>query len=42
MDSLKSHWLVEKYSETSNPLEVKDELGLLHPAFKVVEASSSS
>ncbi|KAL2345407.1 hypothetical protein Fmac_006692 [Flemingia macrophylla] len=27
--------------ETSNPLEVKDEFGLLHPAFKAVEVSSS-
>ncbi|GFZ08977.1 UDP-xylosyltransferase 2 [Actinidia rufa] len=28
-------------NETSNPLEVKDELGLLHPAFKAVKVSSS-
>jgi len=29
-------------NETSNPLEVKDELGLLHPTFKAIEVSSSS
>ena len=29
-------------NETSNPLEVKDELGLLHPAFKAVKVSTSS
>ncbi|KAE8681934.1 putative glycosyltransferase 4 [Hibiscus syriacus] len=28
-------------NETGNPLEVKDELGLLHPAFKAVKVSSS-
>ncbi|KAF6142488.1 hypothetical protein GIB67_039452 [Kingdonia uniflora] len=28
-------------NEMSNPLEVKDELGLLHPAFKAVKVSSS-
>ncbi|OIV95366.1 hypothetical protein TanjilG_14520 [Lupinus angustifolius] len=28
-------------NETSNPLEVKDELGLLHPSFKAVQVSSS-
>ncbi|KAL0414728.1 UNVERIFIED_CONTAM: Xyloglucan 6-xylosyltransferase 2 [Sesamum radiatum] len=27
-------------NETSNPLEVRDELGLLHPAFKAVKVSS--
>lgn len=27
-------------NETSNPLEVKDDLGLLHPAFKAVKVSS--
>ncbi|WCJ23499.1 Xyloglucan 6-xylosyltransferase 1 [Euphorbia peplus] len=29
-------------NETGKPLEVKDELGLLHPAFKAVKLSSSS
>lgn len=28
-------------NETSNPLEVQDELGLLHPAFKAVKVSAS-
>ncbi|KAL6532469.1 Xyloglucan 6-xylosyltransferase 2 [Orobanche gracilis] len=29
-------------NETSNPLEVRDELGLLHPAFKAVKVASST
>jgi xyloglucan 6-xylosyltransferase len=28
-------------NETGNPLEAKDELGLLHPAFKAVKVSAS-
>ncbi|KAJ1412628.1 Nucleotide-diphospho-sugar transferase [Sesbania bispinosa] len=40
--SLASRRVKRIRSETSNPLEVKHELGLLHPAFKAVEVSSSS
>ncbi|CAN0855844.1 Xyloglucan 6-xylosyltransferase 2 [Linum grandiflorum] len=29
-------------NETSNPLEAKDELGLLHPAFKAAKVSTTS
>ncbi|KAA8548943.1 hypothetical protein F0562_000627 [Nyssa sinensis] len=39
--SLASRRVKRSRNETSNPLEVKDELGLLHPAFKSVEVSSS-
>ncbi|KHN43518.1 Xyloglucan 6-xylosyltransferase [Glycine soja] len=37
--SLGSRGVKRIRNETSNPLEVKDELGLLHPAFKAVEVS---
>ncbi|KAE8661438.1 Xyloglucan 6-xylosyltransferase 1 [Hibiscus syriacus] len=39
--SLASRRVKRVRNETSNPLEVKDELGLLHPAFKAVKVSSS-
>ncbi|KAK7295612.1 hypothetical protein RJT34_18523 [Clitoria ternatea] len=39
--SLASRKVKRIRNETSNPLEVKDELGLLHPVFKAVEVSSS-
>ncbi|TKY61790.1 Xyloglucan 6-xylosyltransferase 1 [Spatholobus suberectus] len=39
--SLASRGVRRIRNETSNPLEVKDELGLLHPAFKALEVSSS-
>ncbi|KAL7220689.1 hypothetical protein ACSBR2_013552 [Camellia fascicularis] len=39
--SLASRRVKRTRNETSNPLEVKDELGLLHPAFKAVKVSSS-
>ena len=39
--SLASRRVKRIRNETSNPLEAKDELGLLHPAFKAMEVSSS-
>ncbi|XP_012466432.2 xyloglucan 6-xylosyltransferase 2 [Gossypium raimondii] len=39
--SLASRRVKRVRNETSNPLEVKDELGLLHPAFKAVKESAS-
>ncbi|KAI6699137.1 hypothetical protein NL676_019256 [Syzygium grande] len=39
--SLASRRVKRIRNETGNPLEVKDELGLLHPAFKAVKASTS-
>ncbi|KAK9945565.1 hypothetical protein M0R45_011073 [Rubus argutus] len=39
--SLASRRVKRIRNETSNPLEVKDELGLLHPAFKAGKVSSS-
>ncbi|KHG26935.1 Putative glycosyltransferase 2 -like protein [Gossypium arboreum] len=39
--SLASRRVKRVRNETGNPLEVKDELGLLHPAFKAVKVSSS-
>ncbi|ONI28301.1 hypothetical protein PRUPE_1G136700 [Prunus persica] len=40
--SLGSRRVKRVRNESSNPLEVKDELGLLHPAFKAFKPSSSS
>ncbi|KAF2313881.1 hypothetical protein GH714_018571 [Hevea brasiliensis] len=40
--SLASRRVKRVRNETSNPLEVKDEHGLLHPAFKAVKLSTSS
>ncbi|XVF62589.1 hypothetical protein PTKIN_Ptkin09bG0020600 [Pterospermum kingtungense] len=40
--SLASRRVKRVRNETANPLEVKDELGLLHPAFKAVKVSTSS
>ncbi|XP_050216177.1 xyloglucan 6-xylosyltransferase 2 [Mercurialis annua] len=40
--SLASRRVKRVRNETSNPLEVKDELGLLHPAFKAVKLPASS
>ncbi|KAL6008472.1 Xyloglucan 6-xylosyltransferase 2 [Asimina triloba] len=40
--SLASRRVKRTRNETSNPLDVKDELGLLHPDFKAVKVSSSS
>ncbi|CAM8925058.1 unnamed protein product [Rhodiola kirilowii] len=40
--SLASRRVKRIRNETSNPLEVKDELGLLHPAFKAIKVSSSA
>jgi xyloglucan 6-xylosyltransferase len=39
--SLASRRVERVRNETSNPLEVKDELGLLHPVFKAVKVTSS-
>ncbi|KAK1417860.1 hypothetical protein QVD17_26994 [Tagetes erecta] len=39
--SLASRRVKQTRNDSSNPLEVKDELGLLHPAYKVVKVSSS-
>ncbi|CBI36830.3 unnamed protein product, partial [Vitis vinifera] len=39
--SLGSRRVKRTRNDTNNPLEVKDELGLLHPAFKAVKVSSS-
>lgn len=39
--SLASGRVKRTRNETSNPLEVKDKLGLIHPAFKAVKVSSS-
>ncbi|KAM1058147.1 hypothetical protein ACFX13_032060 [Malus domestica] len=39
--SLGSRRVKRVRNETNNPLEVKDELGLLHPAFKAAKVSSS-
>lgn len=39
--SLASRRVKRTRNDTSNPLEVKDDLGLLHPAFKAVKVSSS-
>ena len=39
--SLGSRKVKRVRNDTSNPLEVKDELGLLHPAFKAIKLSSS-
>ncbi|PWZ19263.1 putative xyloglucan 6-xylosyltransferase 1 [Zea mays] len=38
--SLASRRVKRIWNETSNPLETKDELGLLHPAFKAVKTST--
>jgi xyloglucan 6-xylosyltransferase len=40
--SLASRRVRRVRNETTNPLEVKDELGLLHPAFKAVRVSTTS
>lgn len=40
--SLASRKIVKTRNETSNPLDVKDDLGLLHPPFKAIKLSSSS
>ncbi|XP_057772239.1 xyloglucan 6-xylosyltransferase 2-like [Salvia miltiorrhiza] len=40
--SLGSRRVVRIRNETSNPLEVRDELGLLHPSFKAVKTGGSS
>ncbi|KAL8047658.1 hypothetical protein ABFS82_07G014800 [Erythranthe guttata] len=40
--SLGSRRVKRVRNETSNPLEVRDELGLLHPAFKAVKVEPSS
>ncbi|KAJ6889949.1 hypothetical protein NC651_023658 [Populus alba x Populus x berolinensis] len=40
--SLASRRVRRVRNETNNPLEVKDELGLLHPAFKAVRVSTTS
>ncbi|XP_042518131.1 xyloglucan 6-xylosyltransferase 2-like [Macadamia integrifolia] len=40
--SLASRRVKRIRNDTSNPLEVKDDLGLLHPSFKAVKVSSSS
>ncbi|KAM1195211.1 hypothetical protein ACFX13_022244 [Malus domestica] len=40
--SLGSRRVKRVRNESSNPLEVKDKLGLLHPAFKAIKPSSSS
>jgi len=40
--SLASRRVKRVRDETSNPLEVKDELSLSHPVFKAVKVSSSS
>lgn len=40
--SLASRRVKRVRNETSNPLEVKDELGLLHPSFKAFKVSASS
>ncbi|XP_068651735.1 xyloglucan 6-xylosyltransferase 2-like [Aristolochia californica] len=39
--SLASRKVKRTRNDTSNPLEVKDELGLLHPSFKAVKIESS-
>ncbi|KAI3804609.1 hypothetical protein L1987_26289 [Smallanthus sonchifolius] len=39
--SLASRRVKQTRNDSSNPLEVKDELGLLHPAYKAVKVSSS-
>jgi xyloglucan 6-xylosyltransferase len=38
--SLASRRVKRIRNESSNPLEMKDELGLLHPAFKAVKTST--
>ncbi|RWR80290.1 Mediator of RNA polymerase II transcription subunit 16 [Cinnamomum micranthum f. kanehirae] len=40
--SLASRRVKRICNDTSNPLDVKDELGLLHPSFKAIKLSSSS
>ena len=40
--SLASRRVKRVRNETSNPVDVKDELGLLHPAFKAIKLPSSS
>ncbi|KAL1334814.1 hypothetical protein HN51_063775 [Arachis hypogaea] len=40
--SLASRRVKRVRNETSNPLDVKDELGLLHPAFKAIKLPTSS
>ncbi|MBA0827801.1 hypothetical protein Goarm_012549, partial [Gossypium armourianum] len=40
--SLASRRVKRVRNETGNPLEVKDEFGLLHPSFKAVKVSASS
>ena len=40
--SLASKRVKRVRDESSNPLEVKDELGLLHPSFKSAKVSSTS
>ncbi|KAE8730923.1 Xyloglucan 6-xylosyltransferase 1 [Hibiscus syriacus] len=40
--SLASRRVKRVRNETGNPLEVQDELGLLHPSFKTVKISGSS
>lgn len=40
--SLASRRVVRTRNETSNPLQVSDDLGLLHPSFKAIKVSSSS
>lgn len=40
--SLASRKVKRVRNETSNPLEMKDELGLLHPAFKAVKVQQTN
>jgi xyloglucan 6-xylosyltransferase len=40
--SLASRRVKRVRNESSNPLDVKDELGLLHPAFKAIKLPTSS
>lgn len=39
--SLASRKVKRVRNETSNPLEMKDELGLLHPAFKAIKVQTN-
>lgn len=39
--SLASRRVKKVRNKTSNPIDVKDEIGLLHPAFKAIKLSSS-